>query len=222
MNLNSTLRTTFSTAKPLTGESMNPSAGPTAAVYINGVLAAPGAPPVVANIAVGQYTLTYGLTVANGHALNDWVQITVTCTLDGLVVTIPVWEGSLVTLAADVVCLLNQTIYPMFTSHQPSTGQNQNFDGGANPVITVYRNQVATAIVAAVANPATGVWIVTLPLTGATGWAAGDVVDILAAGTIDGIPKTSWVFTGGEVVITAGGGGGSSHHEIMGHALRFQ
>lgn len=221
MNLTGTLRTTFSTAKPLDGSSMNPTAGPTPVVYRNGAVHVPAVAPVVANLAVGQYTLTHAFTVANGYAINDWVSITVQCTLDGLVVELPVFEGALVTAACDVVCLLNQTIYPLFTTHQPSTGANQNLDAAALPAITVYRNQVATAIAAVPTNLGTGVWCAPLPLTGATGWAAGDVVDIEAAGTIDGIAKTGFIFTGGEVVASVGGGG-VPKHEILGHQLRFQ
>jgi len=221
MNLGSILRTTFATAKPLDGSMQDADALPTAQVYINGVLAAPAAPPVVADVGVGIYTVVYGLTAANGHAINDWVQVVITATIDGLLVRMPVFEGSLVTLGADVVCLLGQTIYPIFTTHQPSTGANQNFDAGGGPNMVVWRNQVATAIVVATANPAVGVYITTLPLTVATGWAVGDVIDITCFGYVDGIAKISWIFTGGDVVAGLGGGG-VPKHEIIGHALRFQ
>jgi hypothetical protein len=221
MNLNSTLRTTFSTAKPLTGESQNADALPTAAVYRNGVLLAPAAPPVVANIAVGQYSVVYGLTAANGHALNDWVQVVITAIIDGLTVRLPVFEGLINTAGVDIACLMNQTIYPMFTTHSPSTGANQAPDGGATPTITVYRTLVATVLAPVIINPAVGVYMVTLPLTAANGWAMGDTIDVQAAATIDGIAKTSWVFSGGDIVASLGGGG-APRFEVIGHALRFQ
>jgi len=223
MNLGDTLIASFSTAKPLTGEMQNADALPTATVYINGVLAAPGAPPVIANPGVGMYTVTYGLTAANGHALNDFVQVVIAAIIDGLTVEMPVWQGVLATSGADMVCLLGQTIYPMFTVHQPSTGQNQNFDAGGGPNMVVWRNGAATAIVVATANPATGVYITTVPLIAVAGWALNDIVDVSCFGFVDGISKISWVFSGGLVVTSVGGaGGGASHHEVMGQLIRVQ
>jgi hypothetical protein len=200
MNLGSTLLTSFATAKPLTGTPQNSSVAPVSVVYNQGAAIAPAAPPVVANLAAGLYSLTYALTAANGHALNNWVTITEQVVLDGATIVRPAWEGSLCQGAADVSLLFGLNIYPMFTTHKPSTGANQAPDGGAAPVITVYRNMVATAIVPVVANPATGVYIVTLPLTAGAGWAIGDVVDLLASATIDGIAASNWFLSGGTIV----------------------
>jgi len=215
------LQTTFSVHKPLTGESMNSDVAPVAVVYANGVAIAPAAPPVIANIAAGLYSLTYALTAANGHAANDWVTITVQVSNDTEVVTVPVWEGSLILASADVTLLLGQTIYPMFTVHRPSDGGNQAPDLGAAPVVVVYRNLVVTGIVPVLVNPAVGIYMVTLPLTVVAGWAAGDTLDILATATVDGIPKSSFIFTGTDIVdVVGGGGGGVPHHEVGAMMLR--
>lgn len=220
MKLNDTLTFSFNTKKPLDGSDMNSAVAPVITVYQNGAVLVPVVPAVVANPAVGRYTVSFGLTAANGFALNDWVSITAAVVLDGTNVTMAVWEGALVASGADVACILNQTIYPIFTTHQPSTGANQALDGGALPTIVVYRNQVATVIAPVLANPAVGVWICPLPLTGATGWAIGDMIDISAAGTIDGIASTTDFFTDGMVVANLGGGG-ASRHEVIGHEVRF-
>lgn len=214
MNLGSPLRTTFATAKPLDGSPLNSSVAPVSVVYNNGVAIAPATPPVVANLGVGLYSLTYPLTAANGHAAGDWVTITERVVLDGDVITRPAWEGNLVQASADITTILGQTIYPMFTTHQPSTGINQDPDNGAAPVLTVYRNLVATGIVPVMLNPAVGIYIVTLPITAGAGWAVGDALDILTTNTIDGIISSNWVFSGGLVVASAGGGGGSRNANV--------
>jgi hypothetical protein len=221
MKLNSVLDTTFSTAKPSTGAAMNSAPAPVSTVYRNGALFAPGVPPAVANVAAGLYSLTHGLTMANGYTLNDFVTITEQVVLDGIVVVRPAWEGNLIQDGAPVTMLLNQTIYPLFTTHWPETGANSAPDGGIAPVITIYRNLVVTAIVPVLLNPAVGVYIVTLPLTLAAGWATGDSVDILATCTMDGVAAASWVFSEGLIVASAGGGGGVPHHEIIGHEIRY-
>lgn len=221
MKLNDTLTFSFNTKKPLDGSSMNSSVAPVLTYYRNGAAIVPVVAAVIANPAVGRYTVSFGLTAANGFALNDWVTITATVVLDGTTITMAVWEGALVSSGTDIACILNQTIYPMFTTHQPSTGANQNLDGGVNPTIVVYRNQVATVIAPVLVHPAVGVWICPLPLTGAAGWAMNDMIDISAAGTIDGIATTTDFFCDG-MVVTGFGGGGAPKHEILGHALRFQ
>lgn len=226
MILGDTLRTTFNTAKPLTGENMFSAAALVMVVYRNGVAIAPPVPPVALAVAAGRYLITYPLTALNGHAAGDWVSVTVQATLDGLLVNVPVWEGNLVQTGADVTMIFNSTIYPLFTTHRPSTGANQAPDGGAAPVITVYRNLVPTGIVPVLANPAAGVYIMTLPLTAGAGWALGDEVDAEAFVTIDGLSRTGWVFSGGGIVAAGGGGvagaGNVPHHEVIGHVLRFQ
>jgi hypothetical protein len=201
MRLGSALATGFDTKKPSTGIPMNSTGVPVSVVYRNGVAIAPAAPPVVANLAVGLYSLTYGLTVANGHALNDWVGITEQVTLDGYSITRGAWEGSLCQDPEDQRLVLGNTIYPILTTHWPETGANVAPDGGVAPVITVYRNMVATAIVPVLLNPAVGVYLITLPLTAGAGWAVDDRVDILATATIDGLAAMGWAFTGGLIAI---------------------
>jgi hypothetical protein len=200
MNLGSTLNTTFATARPLDGSPLNSSGAPISVVYRNGAVLAPAVPPLVANMFVGSYSLVYPLTLANGHASGDWVTITEQVLLDTAVITRPAWEGNLNQISADACLVLGQTIYPMFTTHQPSTGINQDPDGGAAPVVTIYRNLVVTGIVPVLINPAVGVYIVTLPLTVGAGWAFGDTLDILSTNTIDGITTSNWVFSGGKLV----------------------
>jgi hypothetical protein len=199
MKLGSTLATSFDTLKPSTGTPQNSAVAPISVVYNNGGVIAPAAPPVVANLAAGLYSLTYALTAANGHAINDWVTITEQVTLDTLVITRPIWEGSLCQDGEDVRLLLGKTIYPAFSTHWPATGVNVAPDGGVAPTITIYRNMVATAIVPVLLNPAVGIYLVTLPLTAGAGWAVGDRVDILATAPIDTIAAGAWVFTGGRI-----------------------
>lgn len=220
MRINGVLETVFGTAKPQTKQPMSSLGAPVSVVYNNGVALAPAAPPVVANLAAGRYSLTYALTPANGHAPNDFVTITEGVTLDGAAITRPAWEGNLVQDGVDITPLYGQTLYPMFTTRRPSTGANRDPDQGAPPAVIIYRNMVATALVPALLHPAVGVWIVTLPLTFAQGWTVGDQVGVLAMTVMDGIAAEGWVFCGGPIVSSVGGG--VPHHEIIGHELRYQ
>jgi hypothetical protein len=222
MFIGQTLRTTFSTKKPLTGESMSSAVPPVLTVYRNGVLFAPLVAPVAAVIAVGQYSLVHALTVANGYALFDFVTICAQVDLDGAIMNVPVWEGNIAQSGADLTPLLNNTIYPMVTTHRPSTGDNQNPDGGAGVMtVAVYNTLVLTGLVTVVTPVATGMAVLTIPLTPANGWAVGSEVDVAVTATVDGITSTSWILSCGLIVGSAGGGG-TPHHEVIGQVLRLQ
>ena len=229
MILGSTLRTTFSTAKPLTAGTMNSSAAPVAVVYRNGALLLPAAPPVIANLTPGRYSLTYALTAANGHAANDWVSITVTTVLDGAAITTAVWEGNLVYAGADINLVLGLTIYPIATTHRPWNGANANEDidllPGGGFVARVYRNLAFVSMVLGVLTPVPGVNLLPVAITAANGWAVGDKIDIDASTTIDDINCREWVFSGG-LVVAAGGGGAViqavPHYEVMGQIFRYE
>jgi len=189
---------------------MNSSAAPVLTVYRNGAAFAPPTPPALTNPGTGQYRVTLALTAANGFAFADWVSITADLVLDGAMITALVWQGPIGQAGSGDDVPFPATIYPLFTLRRPSTGENQNPDNGASPVLTVYRNGLATLIVPVLANPAAGVWIATLPIDAANGWSMGDELAIWSTGNIDGIPAGGWVID--SYAVSGGGGGGAGNN----------
>jgi len=229
--LGDTLRFLFTTVKPLTGEIMDSSAAPVITVYNNGVLLAPAAPPVIANVAVGRYSLTYGLTAANGHAANDWITITARVVLDGVAITFGIWEGNLVEEGSDVTLMLGLRIYPLVTTHRPSNGENADNDPdallGGGFVVRGYRDFVGLGfgVITVALNPEPGVYIMSLILN-PPGWVAGQRLDMTAQVTIDTIQTGQQVFFSGGQVVPAGGPAPAAapaafHHEVIGALLKI-
>jgi len=221
--LANTLRLEFSTRKPLDGSPHNPDALPVATVYRNGALTLLA--PVIANLATGRYELTLPLTAANGFVLGDWVSVVVAFTIDGLMTRRVVFEDSMTVAGYGPAMILNQTIYPLFTVHRPCEGGAQNFDAtGAAPAAVVYINGVLTALAPAVVNVGVvGLYMVTLALTPANGFAVGSEFSIIVtstafAATVDGIGSECTI-TGGVIVAGGGGGGGVVHHEVIDQGL---